>query len=544
MAAKTIRCAIYTRKSSEEGLEQAFNSLDAQREACAAYIQSQKHEGWTELSTEYDDGGISGGTLQRPALRQLLADIQAGRIDTVVVYKVDRLTRSLADFAKIVEVLDAQGVSFVSVTQQFNTTTSMGRLTLNMLLSFAQFEREVTGERIRDKIAASKRKGMWMGGLPPLGYDAIDRQLQVNQPEAEAVRHIFWRYTELGSVDGLRKELAKDGIVNKVYLRQDSAQAGIQVGRKPLLRGTLYRMLQNPLYQGRIRHRSQVYPGQHPAIIGDELWRAVQAKLEANRIADAHKTNAKAPSLLAGKRYRYYVSRPAQGEQHVANRRWRIPAGELEGLVITAIRDLLNDAKQLRSILSAAGAAEIEQHHALDRAMAWSGRVTAIPDGEMRTKVRDMITGIVIADATVTVNIAIPALFQTLTVEARDLTTDTIHEIALPVRLQRTGMEMRLIDERTAANEPDSALVRLLAKAWTIRQEVLKGDGRSLDTIAQAQGIGDSYLGRLLRIGFLAPDIIETILQGKQPPTLTANRLAALPNIPTDWNEQERVILA
>ena len=264
----------------------------------------------------------------------------------------------------------------------------------------------------------------------------------------------------------------------------------------------------------------------------------MQAKLAANRIADAHKTNAKAPSLLAGKlqteqgepftpshankagkRYRYYVSRPAQGEQHVANRRWRIPAGELEGLVIIAISDLLNDAKQLRSILTAAGAAEIEQHHVLDRAVAWIGRVTAIPDAEMRTKVRDMITGIVIADATITVNIAIPALLQTLTVEARDLTTDTIHEIVLPVRLQRTGMEMRLIDERTAANEPDSALVRLLAKAWTIRQEVLKGDGRSLDAIAQAQGIGDSYLGRLLRIGFLAPDIIETILQGKQPPS-------------------------
>ncbi|HKK22992.1 MAG TPA: recombinase family protein, partial [Pseudohaliea sp.] len=260
MAGKTVRCAIYTRKSSEEGLEQAFNSLDAQREACAAYILSQRHEGWTELATGYDDGGLSGGTLQRPALKRLLEDSRAGRIDTVVVYKVDRLTRSLADFAKIVEVFDAQGVSFVSVTQQFNTTTSMGRLTLNMLLSFAQFEREVTGERIRDKIAASKQKGMWMGGLPPLGYDCVDRQLRVNEAEAETVRDIFRRYLALGSVDALRKELAGQGVRNKTYRRQDGSSRGGGL----LQRGALYRMLQNPIYRGRIRHREQVHPGQHP----------------------------------------------------------------------------------------------------------------------------------------------------------------------------------------------------------------------------------------------------------------------------------------
>jgi DNA invertase Pin-like site-specific DNA recombinase len=229
-----IRCAIYTRKSSEEGLEQDFNSLDAQREACEAFILSQKHEGWIALPEMYDDGGVSGATMDRPALKRLLSDIEAGRIDTVVVYKVDRLTRSLGDFAKIVEVFDNRGVSFVSVTQAFNTTTSMGRLTLNMLLSFAQFEREATGERIRDKIAASKKKGMWMGGLPSLGYDVDDRKLVVNAVEAETVRNIYRRYAELGSVRTLKDELDRDGIVSK--LRVD--RYGRKTGGKPLARGS------------------------------------------------------------------------------------------------------------------------------------------------------------------------------------------------------------------------------------------------------------------------------------------------------------------
>ena len=249
--AAVVRCAIYTRKSSEEGLEQEFNSLDAQREACEAYIRSQKSTGWVALPDMYDDGGISGGTMERPALRRLLSDIAAGRVDTVVVYKVDRLTRSLSDFAKIVDAFDAKGVSFVSVTQQFNTTTSMGRLTLNMLLSFAQFEREVTGERIRDKIAASKKKGMWMGGLPPLGYDVADRKLVVNAAEDDNVRHIFGSYAELKEVLALKEELDADGIVSKARLdRLGNAKGGV-----PIARGALYLMLQNRIYRGEIVHK-------------------------------------------------------------------------------------------------------------------------------------------------------------------------------------------------------------------------------------------------------------------------------------------------
>ena len=286
------RCAIYTRKSTDEGLDQAFNSLDAQREACAAFILSQKHEGWSALPVAYDDGGYSGGTMERPALQRLMADIDAGQVDVVVVYKVDRLTRALSDFAKLVEVFDRHDVSFVSITQQFNTTTSMGRLTLNVLLSFAQFEREVIGERVRDKIAASKKKGMWMGGMPPLGYDVKDRKLVVNEDEARIVRHIFERYLELKSVRTLQEEIAAAGTRSKQRVRPDGSVYGGQV----LGRGALYQMLQNRIYRGEITHKGSAYPGQHPAIIDQALWDRVQATLAENRVerATAHAQSSQA----------------------------------------------------------------------------------------------------------------------------------------------------------------------------------------------------------------------------------------------------------
>ena len=274
------RCAVYTRKSSEEGLEQDFNSLHAQRESCEAYVRSQKHEGWVVLPAQYDDGGISGATLDRPALQQLLADIRARKVDTVVVYKVDRLTRSLADFAKIVEIFDVHGVAFVSVTQHFNTTTSMGRLTLNVLLSFAQFEREVAGERIRDKIAASKQRGMWMGGNPPLGYDIRDRKLVVNVVEAGTVRHIFRRYVALRSVRLLAEDLADGGITSKQWL----STSGRQWGGQRLARGALYLMLQNRIYLGEIVHKDRRYPGQHAPIVDQTLWDQVQEYLATNAV--------------------------------------------------------------------------------------------------------------------------------------------------------------------------------------------------------------------------------------------------------------------
>src|SRR6266478_4157353 len=271
----TVRCAIYTRKSSEEGLDQEFNSLRAQREACEAFIESQRQEGWLCLRAAYDDGGFSGATMDRPALQRLLADLTAGRVDTIVVYKIDRLTRSLADFAKIVEILDAKGASFVAVTQQFNTTTSMGRLTLNVLLSFAQFEREVTGERIRDKIAASKQKGMWMGGVVALGYDVRERRLVVNQDEAATVRHIFQRYLELGSVRLLKYDLDRSGMVSKIR----ASKIGARSSGCGFSRGALYELLSNPIYVGEIRHKNDRHPGQHEPIVGRELWEKAQQKL-------------------------------------------------------------------------------------------------------------------------------------------------------------------------------------------------------------------------------------------------------------------------
>jgi site-specific DNA recombinase len=354
-----MRCAIYTRKSSEEGLEQAFNSLDAQREACAAFILSQKHEGWTVSPTLYDDGGFSGGTMDRPALKLLLGDIVAGKVDVVVVYKIDRLTRSLFDFAKIVEAFDAKGVSFVSVTQQFNTTTSMGRLTLNVLLSFAQFEREVTGERIRDKIAASKKKGMWMGGLPALGYDVQNRKLVVNEQEALIVRHIYRRYVQLRSVRALQAELDGAGIRSKRRKLAD----GTEYGGQRLYRGALYLMLQNRIYRGEITHKGNAYPGEHPAIIDKALWDEVQAVLTENRVNRATGSDAKHPSLLAGMlfdengerltpthaikkgtRYRYYVSRSLiTGATKSGSKGRRIPAANLETLVISKLGTFLAD---------------------------------------------------------------------------------------------------------------------------------------------------------------------------------------------------------
>src|SRR6202047_1038735 len=372
------RCAIYTRKSSEEGLEQEFNSLQAQSEACEAYIRSQRHEGWVLTRTRYDDGGFSGGNIERPALQRLLADIQGGRIDIIVVYKVDRLTRSLADFARLVEIFDAQGVSFVSVTQQFNTTSSMGRLTLNVLLSFAQFEREVTGERIRDKIAASKKKGMWMGGIVPLGYDASERTLVINSAEAETVRCIFTLYRELGGVRRVKEEADRLGFSTK----RSTMASGIERGGRPFSRGHIYNLLSNPIYIGEIAHKGQLYPGQHPALIDAYTWAAVRDQLAANARDHRRRADATETSLLAGvvvdargerltashavkkgRRYRYYVATEAGTDRPQG---WRLAAQEIEDAVIRVLADALTSPAMLLS--GAAGIPSDQTRKMLDRA--------------------------------------------------------------------------------------------------------------------------------------------------------------------------------
>jgi DNA invertase Pin-like site-specific DNA recombinase len=349
------RCAVYTRKSSEEGLKMEFNSLDAQREACEAYVASQRAEGWLPVPDRYDDGGFSGGTLERPALKRLMADIEAGRVDIVVVYKIDRLSRSLMDFARLVEVFDRKGVTFVSVTQSFNTTTSMGRLTLNVLLSFAQFEREVIGERIRDKVAASRRKGMWMGGWAPLGYDVKDRKLVINEPEAEKVRHIFRTFARGGSVTTIARDLIAAGFRNKYGQCLD--------------KGRIYKLLNNRVYVGDAVHKGTPYPGEHEAIISKDLWDKVQSILSESPRVRAGRNRAQTPALLKGlifdaegramspthtrkgqRLYRYYVSQSVIRDTAIGERESssagdatvrRVPAGEVERGVVGQLRTFL-----------------------------------------------------------------------------------------------------------------------------------------------------------------------------------------------------------
>ena len=564
----TTRCAIYTRKSTEEGLEQEFNSLDAQRESCEAYILSQKHEGWTCLPEMYDDGGISGATLERPALKRLLEDIEAGRIDAVVVYKVDRLTRSLGDFAKIVDVFDRRGVSFVSVTQQFNTTTSMGRLTLNMLLSFAQFEREVTGERIRDKIAASKKRGMWMGGLPPLGYDVTDRKLVVNRREAETVRYIYRRYAALGSVRALKDELDRDGIVSKIRIdRFDRTTGG-----KPFARGALYLMLQNRIYLGEIVHKEKSYPGLHDAIVEHSLWNEVQGKLTENRVDRANGADAAQPSLLAGllyddtgermipshankkgTRYRYYVSQGlVKGSRRNAPRGRRVPAGDLEGLVEDRLRQFLTSEIDLYSAIEPHVSGVKERTGFVARAADLAGRWRNLPPAERRAILLGLVERIDLLRETLEIRI-LPGRLLSILLDENDrrdrIPPNEDNEpgitLSVPARLKRTGMEIRLLIDGAgsdARRKPDHSLHRVLAQAQQYNAMVMRNHGKMMVDLAAEVGVGGSYFTRILRLSFLAPDVVKAILRDRHPIELTAKRLTNEVRLPIAWEDQNALL--
>ena len=461
---RTRRCAIYTRKSSEEGLEQDFNSLHAQREACEAFIKSQTGEGWRLIKTAYDDGGLSGGTMERPALQRLLEDIRRRLVDVVVVYKVDRLTRSLADFAKMVEVFDAHGVSFVAVTQQFNTTTSMGRLTLNVLLSFAQFEREVTGERIRDKIAASKRKGMWMGGVPPLGYDVRDHKLVVNPAEAATVKHIYERYLELGSVRLLRGDLQRHGIISKVRVSKN----GVRSGGRQFSRGALYQLLSNPIYLGEIRHKKERHPGQHEPIVGRELWEKVQQHLCDQAATHRERPTKTPPSPLAGKlfdengeplyvqgavkgvrHYRYYVSRGlVRGSVQDDRRGWRVAAPELERAVRAATQRILGDRAAIAGAIEELDIDASRLPSIFKVAEAWIQSLRS--EAEAASALTRLIERVGLKQDGIDVSIKLPVPSD----EGRDAATP--NELALarfvPMRMKRRGVEMRLIIDGDAAS--------------------------------------------------------------------------------------------
>ncbi len=548
---KTVRCAIYTRKSSDEGLEQSFNSLDAQREACAAYILSQASEGWTALPDIYDDGGLSGGTLERPALRRLLAEVAAGRIDTIVVYKVDRLTRSLFDFAKLVETFDKAGTSFVSVTQSFNTTTSMGRLTLNMLLSFAQFEREVTAERIRDKITASKARGMWMGGIPPLGYAPNGRSLSIVAEHAALIRDLFARHLRLGSVPRLEAEL----LAERITVPRRTTISGKPLGGGCFTRGQLYLILKNVIYTGRIAHRGVIHPGQHDAIIDEVTFAAVQASLAANVQGARTRARAASPGLLAGRivdtggepliathavkgkvRHRYYVSQSLHHGR--SDTGMRLPAREIEGLVMAQLSEFLADPLALAATAGFdLSFDDMAAYH--DRCASLSAAV-----GDHRSPaLTQLIRQVAVATGAVTIQIDAAALTNLLEATRASDAPATI-SLTCAARLTRSGRVLRMVQDSgvVPAGTPDRALVRLLvqARGWWA---VLRAGEVNTSTLAKREGVTPSYLTRVVRLAFLAPAVTDAILAGQQRAVVTAGSLTLGDPLPADWQAQTALLL-
>jgi site-specific DNA recombinase len=553
MSRAKIRCAIYTRKSSEEGLDQSFNSLDAQYAACASYIASQRHEGWKLIKKRYDDGGISGGTLDRPGVQGLLDEIDAGLVDMVVVYKIDRLTRSLADFAKLVERLEAANCSFVSVTQAFNTSSSMGRLTLNVLLSFAQFEREVTAERIRDKIAASKKKGLWMGGVCPLGYDKhpdpSERTLVINQVEADVVRKLFELYDQHGCLQAVKEAADERKIVSKRRI----FSSGRSVGGKPLSRGQVYYILRNPLYLGQIRHRDKTYPGRHSAIIDQALWDRVQQKLSdaSNKARGITYAPSGATNLLAGiifdetgdrltptyatkgsKRYRYYVSNRLIGGTPDPSA-WRLPAADLERQVKTLVADHLEAHAKRMTIC-----------HGLSLDQLAMVNKTAM---ELATKIisqscptiTEVIAKIELSQKDLAISLTPVGICKWFKIK-EDQLDPVFVKFSTSLQLKKRGVERKIvIGDYVSA--PDQTLLKLLdqAHAWV---DQLKA-GTQLKAIAEREGVTPAYIRTRSKLAFLAPRVQEAILDGSIDPKFTAGQIIAM-KIPLDWDKQVSLLLS
>jgi site-specific DNA recombinase len=518
---KQARCAIYTRVSTDQGLEQDFNSLDAQYDASQAYIRSQAHAAWMLLRTKYDDGGYSGGNTDRPALQRLLADVQSGKVDVIVVYKVDRLTRSLADFAKLVELFDKHNVSFVSVTQQFNTTTSMGRLTLNVLLSFAQFEREVTSERIRDKIAASKRKGLWVGGMVPLGYDTKDRKITVNAVEAEVVRTIFRLYLKLGSLNLLMAELRNRGIVSKIR----TLKSGKTVGGIPFTRGPLAHLLRNRFYIGEVAFKDEVLKGEQQPILDRDLFDAVQAKLDeqsTNRRArrtrsealligrifdDAGNRMSPTHARKAGIKYRYYLSSALlNGAPERVGSVARVPAGEIEAVVVKAVREHVKAPRAIDDrILIETHVLRVEVHadHLIIH-VAEAG------------KNGDQITG--------------PE--NLLSVSWQKAASRRRREILIP---EGTPPQQA----RRIRSENRATLVASIARARRWLTELIADPTANPESIAKREQCSVRKVNLTLSLSFLAPDLVKAAIDGTLPHGMGVVRLA---DLPAEWSRQLRIL--
>ncbi|NOT40321.1 MAG: recombinase family protein [Alphaproteobacteria bacterium] len=549
---RSLRCAIYTRKSTEEGLDQAFNSLHAQREACEAYVKSQAGEGWALVRTIYDDGGYSGGSMERPALQSLLTEIDGGHVDVVVVYKVDRLTRSLTDFAKIVERFDKRGVSFVSVTQSFNTTTSMGRLTLNVLLSFAQFEREVAGERIRDKLSASRKKGMWMGGSVPMGYDVVQRKLVPNPTEAEKVRQIFRRYVELGSTRELRLALKADGIVSQ----RRTAESGRTTGGNPFSRGALNHMIRNRVYVGEVFYKGGIYPGQHEAIVDRPLFDEAQAVVDEKRRVKLHRpsTTQKFPltSLIfddrghpmapsqsqkgGNRRYRYYVSRALiDKDRGEAGSIPRVPARAIEDIVIGAMHRIfeLQTSNETGS-------------DAIDLVARTRTTVRRIEVGASAIVLR-LDPEVLDDHKHATHHDAIDALRSRLaTACVLDWVRDDL-VLSIPIRAKFRGGQHHIIapgfGEMKSFPKPDATMVRAIVRAHAWLKLLLDGTVASMEDLALHVRHERVYVRRILRLAFLSPTITSDIIEGRQPEYLSLTDFIER-DLPKSWRDQLDMVLS
>lgn len=550
-----FRCAIYTRKSSEEGLDQDFNSLEAQREACEAYIRSQAHEGWKLIAERFDDGGFSGGNMERPALARLMAMLRDSKIDIIVIYKIDRLTRSLTDFARLAETFDKHKVSFVSVTQQFNTTTSMGRLMLNVLLSFAQFEREITGERIRDKIAASKKKGMWMGGVVPMGYDVRDRHLFINEGEATTIRRVFQLYLEVGNVPALLDRLKAENILTAPRL---SAKAR-KYGNQNFTRGHLYNLLSNPIYIGRVPHKTISYPGQHAAIIDPKTWAAVHAQLSTNTQGPrSRRKRAEAEThLLAGlltseagnrfiathankgsRRYRYYVEDVAAGKTPR-----RLPAHEIETATVAALRAYLMDRQQVAHDLGDVSSDQIAG--ALKQALGLADVLAGRPGAAQHALLRRLITKVRYRDDRIEIEIARRQLHQALEIRdsgAADWPSNIDPEAdkilySTPVLIRRRGLQLKVVLPGQDNAKLDHKLIAAIARARGWAQRLASGEVGSITTIAAEEKLSLGYVSDNLRLAYLAPRIVEQILSGKISPNLLP-RTVGRTTLDLSWKDQ------
>jgi site-specific DNA recombinase len=534
---RTIRCAIYTRKSSEEGLEQEFNSLDAQYEACSAYIVSQKSEGWKRTPVRYDDGGISGGTLERPALRRLLADIEAGRIDLVVVYKIDRLTRSLMDFSRLVERFDKSNCSFVSVTQAFNTSTSMGRLTLNVLLSFAQFEREVTAERIRDKIAASKKKGMWMGGIPPIGYTAKDKELVADPAGAKIINRIFQTYLDVKCLNRLKREVDKLG-----YETRPSRPGSVA---RPYSRGHLCNMLCNPIYIGEIRHKDQRFPGRHEAIVDREIWDRVQTLLESRSQTVRGKGRPAADrSPLTGRlfdetgdrltpsytkkkdrRIRYFVSNRLVDRSSTKTpdaTGWRLPAVQLEEAVASNIAGALKNAKPANS-------SDVGTIKRVTQTLAH-----LISGKDRWPDLLDLVSRVRVSPGMLEIEMHRDKLASIFEASAKELPIG-VASISVPFLRRRRGIETKLV----YGYEPpkvDTVLLRRVARGHAWWDEIRSGKA-TFKEIVNREKLSRRFVAIHLDLAFLAPNLVTSILEGKQPTHLNAQVLRST-LLPLEWDRQ------